>query len=1139
MRSITTVILSLCVLAGFSIQNPNIKLIKDHIKLQVKNVDSELTFEITSEVPGSNGVVHYYGNQTYSGLHIHKATFNASIKNSQVVNFHQAFVTNPESRVKSETFNLKPLQALQRLVADYQLDEKLMVEMASDEFMYWDVDLSDEVVKIYKRWYLKENQLIPVYEISLYEIDHEHWYSTRLDASTGEILDRNDWVVHCNLEGSHSVLRNALPEVNETNQVNKVDGTASYRVFAMPLESPRHGNRTIEVDPDDADASPYGWHDTDGSDGAEFTITRGNNVFARDDKDGNNSGGSSPDGGSTLTFNDSFDINQSAALFTDAAITNLFYWNNIMHDVWWHYGFDEASGNFQANNYGNGGRQNDFVRADAQDGSGTNNANFATPPDGSNPRMQMYLWGSSSSSDYFQVNAPQSAAGKYGAKRAAFGPNLSTTPITEDLVLVDDGTGVTQDGCETITNTTEISGKIAMVQRGSCPFVQKVKNAQNAGAIGVVVYNNQTATVTAMGGSDATITIPSVFIEKNNGDYISGLLGSETVNVSLYDSSFSDPSIKDSDFDNGVIAHEYGHGISNRLTGGPLAAGCLTNQEQMGEGWSDFFSLVMTHEPGDQGADKRGIGTYVRGQGVNGNGIRPHPYSTSLAISPYNYDDVKTFSVPHGVGSVWCSMLWDMYWAMIDEHGYDSDIYNGTGGNNMAMQLVIDGMKLQPCNPGFVDGRDAIILADKLNNNGQNERLIWEVFARRGLGYDADQGSTYDRGDGTEDYSMPPYLTDELIITKTAVLESKNDSALTYTIKAINSTLNTIYNVELIDTLDQAVLLNEGSIGCNSSYDDISSTLVFYLDSIVAGDTFVCLFSVIPQFETSTKVLMTEDFESGDGGWASEFLSGRSSWVRSQANPNSGDYSWYAEEGTSITDFGLVNKIMITDSHGILGFSHWYDTESGWDGGVIEIRTPTTDWEDAGPYFYMNGYNGVIGQNQWALLSGRPAFTGNSGGYINSKLDVSDFVGEELEVRFRFSCDSGTAGNGWYIDDIILETGFLVENKLNASYDPNKEDEVGVVTYIFGDAYVPNVSIKTFKAHQLNIYPNPTSDKITIESSIEKSYNVEILDANGRLVFGDKFENTTTIDVESWATGVYLIKLENENEIVQGKFIKK
>ncbi len=85
-------------------------------------------------------------------------------------------------------------------------------------------------------------------------------------------------------------------------------------------------------------------------------------------------------------------------------------------------------------------------------------------------------------------------------------------------------------------------------------------------------------------------------------------------------------------------------------------------------------------------------------------------------------------------------MLWEMNWALIDKYGLDPDIYNGTGGNNIALQLVIDGLKLQPCNPGFVDARNAILQADQVNNAGANQCLIWTAFAKRGLGYSATPG---------------------------------------------------------------------------------------------------------------------------------------------------------------------------------------------------------------------------------------------------------------------------------------------------------------------------------------------------------------------------------------------------------------
>lgn len=63
-----------------------------------------------------------------------------------------------------------------------------------------------------------------------------------------------------------------------------------------------------------------------------------------------------------------------------------------VHDLFYRYGFNEVAGNFQQNNHGKGGREGDPVIANAQDGSGYNNANFATPPDGQHGKMRMYVW---------------------------------------------------------------------------------------------------------------------------------------------------------------------------------------------------------------------------------------------------------------------------------------------------------------------------------------------------------------------------------------------------------------------------------------------------------------------------------------------------------------------------------------------------------------------------------------------------------------------------------------------------------------------------------------------------------------------------------------------------------------------------
>ena len=112
----------------------------------------------------------------------------------------------------------------------------------------------------------------------------------------------------------------------------------------------------------------------------------------RDDIDANNVGGVRPDGGAGLDFDPPLDLDTQPGNHLEASVAQLFYLNNVIHDVMYHYGFDEAAGNFQQNNYGNGGLQGDPVQADSQDGMDVDNAQFGTPPDGLDPRMEMFRW---------------------------------------------------------------------------------------------------------------------------------------------------------------------------------------------------------------------------------------------------------------------------------------------------------------------------------------------------------------------------------------------------------------------------------------------------------------------------------------------------------------------------------------------------------------------------------------------------------------------------------------------------------------------------------------------------------------------------------------------------------------------------
>ena len=586
--------------------------------IQQKSNAITITHQHTSSVSGIN---HIYLRQAINGIGVYgtESSIHTDASGKTIVT-HNNFKKNLSNTITSNSPSLTASGAIYAVANSLGYSINGLEEIAyeggpSKKTLFNGGSISENEIPAKLLYnYSKKTGTRISWELSIKETTGSDWWNFQVDAVTGEILHKENWTVSCNILGDHDTHNHS----NNTKLKNKITAPLSqstaiaasamagnYNVYPMPVESPNYGARALVANPDNAIASPFGWHDTDGSAGPEYTITRGNNTHAYEDGD---NPGYSPEGGAGLLFD--FPINETysnADQSEDAVITNLFYWNNIIHDVVYQYGFDEASGNFQENNYGNGGAGSDYVNAEAQDGSGTCNANMGTPADGGNPTMQMYVCGS-----------------------------------------------------------------------------------------------------------------------------------------------------RDGDLDNGVIIHEYGHGISNRLTGGAGAAGCLGNEEQMGEGWSDYYALMMTIEPADAGPDARPIGTWLTGSGPDGASIRTYDYSTDFTVNPHTYDDIMTESIPHGVGSVWAAMLWDMTWKLIDTEGFDPDTYNGTGGNNTALLLVTEALKLQPCSPGLVDGRDAIIAADQAIYGGAHLCEIWEAFAARGLGFSADQGSTNSRSDGTEAFDLPP-----------------------------------------------------------------------------------------------------------------------------------------------------------------------------------------------------------------------------------------------------------------------------------------------------------------------------------------------------------------------------------------------
>ena len=791
MKKITLLILFLIPIISFS--QSNAETIQRYLnsktaKLDVSNADVKDWIIESEGNSTTTNINNCYVLQRYQGIEVFRALSNFSIKEGQVINVGNRFVANLSQKVNVTKPSLPVLDALAKTYLKLEITATapftILEKTGQYKFKISNGLSIEEPVGANLVYHLtKENTLKLAWDFTINTPAHNHIWSIRIDALNGEILEKIDLNISCNFD-SNKYYSSANTSINMPAKATYKQlfstapvyaGGGSYNVIPFNYESPNHSGRKLMSNPANALASPYGWHDIDGFAGAEFTVTRGNNVWAKEDFVGDNIVvGNGADGGAGLVFDFPYGgTGADASSYINAATTNLFYMNNVMHDIWYQYGFNEASGNFQENNYLRGGKENDFVTADAQDGSmanpqSTNNANFATPVDGGKPRMQMFLWNYGPEIKPIIVNSPKNIAGSYVAKQNSFNPGRVDLPIApnfiqSDLVLYLDSTGGTNDACVAPSNEAAMNKKIVIIRRGSCTFAVKVKAAQNAGALAVIIVNNADGAIT-MSGADASIVIPAISVTQAVGESLISQMQTQNVNVKLQveNSPFVN---SDGDFDNGIIAHEYGHGISTRLAGGRNNSSCLQNTDQMGEGWSDWFALMLQIKPGDVGTSKRGIGTFVSMQPTDGLGIRDYPYSTDKSINPMTYgqtnkyqytdkDEVEQTEI-HGTGSVWTTVLWDLTWAYINRYGYDDNKYTGIGGNNKLMRIVLDGIRLQPCSPTFVSARDAIIAADQAITGGKDYCMIWGVFATRGLGVNASAGDGNIGNDQVEDFTAP------------------------------------------------------------------------------------------------------------------------------------------------------------------------------------------------------------------------------------------------------------------------------------------------------------------------------------------------------------------------------------------------
>lgn len=734
------------------------------------------------------------------------------------------------------------------------------------------------------------DQMRLAWEFTLWMAATPDVYLTIVDAEQGYLLYRHNLTQHCFEEGVSSsafrrvssVINPLSPKGGTTNlaaNVEALTAQAGPRGLVYLKESPRpnmpqssNAPATVERQEMAFQAAPfngvtifqpsdphYNWWA-----GQPSTGLVSNNTDTYLDRDANNRADEPRVNIADGNFSFAVDLSQAPTTENNqkAAQANLFYWVNRYHDILYQFGFNEAAGNFQTNNFGLGGQGNDAVQAEAQDGSGTNNANFSTPRDGSSGRMQMFLWTSAN-------------------------PQL------------------------------------------------------------------------------------------------------------------------DGDFDQGIILHELTHGLSNRLVGNAVGLSGL-HGGGMGEGWSDYFSIVLLSAEGDDLDGNYAVGQYALNNYMSG--IRRFSYSTSTSVNPLNFGDIMRSTEVHDVGEIWCNALLEARALLIRKYGFQE-------GQRQSLQLVVDGLKLTPANPTFIDARNGIMLADRVNNGGANQALLWQAFSKRGMGFDAVALDARD-GQPLASFAQPPFVNDlgslrfdqkTYLLGETVKILLGDRNAASPRVRVRSSVTG---DEEVLPMAAGAVFVGDFSASLRVVPGAATSGDGLLQASLAAGDKIVVTYDdanngagAPAQITAQTdiageKVLFEDTVERGNAGWSVTGTPAQT-WAISEARAASGTRAWTDSPNgnyTAGTDAALVSPLLNLSRAGgvMLTFAHSYAFANGLDYGLVE-------------------YSLDDGQT-WRRAA---AFTGSQSSFTQARVALDGLAGA-ARARIRFRLRAQSTNDGWTIDDMRI-----------------------------------------------------------------------------------------------------------------------